>query len=365
VIDLIPYLAIATGAIYGALLLSFRLGIALLRNGNSPQQFSVTVVIPASNEAHNIEACLEALSNQTYPAELIEIIVVDDNSTDETVEQARKWIPRTPNLKVLSANTDIYVCPKKNALAQGIRAGSGDIILTTDADCQPSPRWIASTVSCFGPMIGMVAGFAPLNPQTGVLGHLLAFQSLAVNALAAGSIGMGFPLSCSGRNLAYRRTTFDQAGGFDTIGHIRGGDDVLLMRAILTRTNWRIGFNPDPEAQVSSKPHLDSLYRRQLRYQSKSIHFGIPVLILLATVYIFHITLAALMFLALNQLKFQVLSLILVGAKLALDGALIWRVASPLQSKNLLVWFPLAEILALPYVILIGGLGAVIPSRWK
>lgn len=363
--DLIAYLAIVTGAVYGVLLLSFRFGLTLLRKGKSSQRVTVTVVVPAHNEADKIDDCLAALSEQSYPAELTEIIVVDDNSSDDTTERARAWCARLKHLSILPGDLYRYICPKKNALAQGIGAGTGDIILTTDADCRPSPNWISSTVSCFTPMVGLVAGFAPLRPQPGLRGFLLAFQSLVVNALSAGSIGIGFPLSCSGRNLAYRRTVFDQVGGFEDLGHIRGGDDVLFMRTVLAKTNWRVAFNSDPEAQVVSKPHLDSPYRRQLRYQSKAIHFPIPVLILLTTVYIFHITLAALMFLSLNQLKFQVLSLMLITAKLAVDWILIWRVASSLHSKNQLIWFPLAEILVIPYVILFGGLGAVIPSRWK
>ena len=364
-IDLVPYLAAVTGAVYAIVVSLFRMGLTRLGKGESTHRYRVTVVIPAHNETNNVDACLSALAEQSYPAELTEIILVDDHSTDGTGDRANSWKSRLTHLKVIRSEMNTYVCPKKNALTQGIRSSSGEIILTTDADCLPAPGWITSMVSCFTPEIGMVAGFAPLHSRSGLLGSLLAFQSLCVNALSAGSIGAGFPLSCSGRNLAYRREAFEEVEGFNNSGDIRGGDDVLLMRSIHTNTTWRTGFNPDPEARVISAPHLDSLYRRQLRYQSKSLHFGIPVLILLITVYIFHTTLAALMFLALNQLKFQALSVTLVAVKLLVDGALIWAAASSLNARNLLIWFPLAEMLSIPYVILFGGLGAVIPSRWR
>jgi len=364
-IDLVPYLAAITCGVYAIVVSLFRMGLTRLRNGESKHRYRVTVVIPAHNETDHVDACLSALAEQSYPEALTEIILVDDHSTDGTGERANTWKSRLPHLRIIRSEVNTYVCPKKNALTQGIRSSSGEIILTTDADCRPAPGWIASMVSCFTPEMGMVAGFAPLHSRAGLLGSLLAFQSLCVNALSAGSIGAGFPLSCSGRNLAYRRAAFDEVDGFDNSGDIQGGDDVLLMRSIHTDTRWRIGFNPDSEARVISAPHLNSLYRRQLRYQSKSPHFGIPVLILLITVYIFHTALAALMFLALNQLKFQELSATLVAAKLLADGALIWAAASSLKARNLLVWFPLAEILSIPYVILFGGLGAVIPSRWR
>lgn len=338
-------------------------GLSRTAPGRNAESHDVTVVIPARNEAHRIESCLAALAEQTYPPERTEVIVVDDRSTDDTARRALAWSDRIPGLKVVRATEGPLACPKKNALDAGINAGAGEIILTTDADCIPSSDWIASTVRAFDPDVGMVAGNAPLLPGRGLLSRLISLQSLVVSTLAAGSMGLGFPLTCSGRNLAYRRAAFHDAGGFGPIGHIRGGDDVLLMRRIARRTPWRIRFNPD--ARVDSQPHTDGLFRRQVRYQSKAVHCGYSVLLVAACIYIFHVALAAGPFLAWRHPAFRVPFGLMVAAKLLADWLLLFRAARRFSARKILRLFPLLELISVPYVVVICAAGALAPSRWK
>lgn len=338
-------------------------GLSRLSAGRNTALPGVTVVIPARNEAHRIGTCLAALAEQTYPPERTEVIVVDDRSNDDTARRALAWVDRIPGLKVVRAAEGALACPKKNALDAGIAAGAGEIILTTDADCIPSSDWIASTVRAFDPDVGMVAGYAPLLPGRGLLSGLLALQSLVVSALAAGSIGLGFPLTCSGRNLAYRRRAFHDAGGFGPIGHIEGGDDVLLMRRMVARTAWRIRFNP--RARVDSRPHVDRLYRRQVRYQSKAVHYGYSVLLVAACIYIFHVALAAAPFLAWRHPAFRVPFGVMVAAKLLADWLLLSKAARRFNARKILRLFPLLELISVPYVVVICAAGALAPSRWK
>lgn len=338
-------------------------GLSRSSAGRNAALPDVTVVIPARNEANRIDRCLSALAEQTYPPERTEVIVVDDRSTDDTAHRTLAWTDRIPGLKVVRVTEGPLACPKKNALDAGIRAGAGEIILTTDADCIPSTEWIASTVRAFDPEVGMVAGYAPLLPGKGLLSRLLALQSLVVSTLAAGSMGLGFPLTCSGRNLAYRRTAFQDTGGFGPIGHIRGGDDVLLMRRIATRTGWRIRFNPD--ARVDSQPHTDGLFRRQMRYQSKAVHYGFSVLLVAVCIYIFHVALAAAPFLAWRHPEFRFPFGLIAAAKILADWLLLSGAARRFNARKKLRLFPLLELISVPYVVVICAAGALAPSRWK
>ena len=209
----------------------------------------------------------------------------------------------------------------------------------------------------------MVAGYAPLIPKRGALSGLLALQGLVVSTLAAGSIGLGFPLTCTGRNLAYRRSAFHDAGGFDPIGHIRGGDDVLLMRRIASKTAWRIRFNPD--ACVRSSPHTDGLYRRQVRYQSKAVHYGFSVLPVALTLYIFHVVLAAAPFLAWLHPALRFPFGMIGAAKILADWLLLSGAARRFNARRILRLFPLLELISVPYVVVICAAGALARSRWK
>ena len=224
----LPYVLLLLGAFYMALVLGFRVGLGRLRQGAETAKPTVTVVVPAHNESTTIDICLAHLAAQDYASDRLDVVIVDDRSKDDTPARARRWSHRLPGLRVVSVVDPPYRCPKKSALDLGIRSGAGELILTTDADCRPPPSWVSSTARCFSPRVGLVAGYAPLLSRRHPLGGLLALQSLVVSALAAGSVGIGFPLTCSARNLGYRRSAFEAVGGFRDNGHIRGGDDVFL-----------------------------------------------------------------------------------------------------------------------------------------
>ena len=363
--DLAIYLTTSLCAVYISLIAIFVIGLFRRLRSVDAQRLSVSVVVPARNEATNIDACLRALAAQTYPNDHLEIIVVNDLSTDDTAARIDKWTHRLPNLSRVSVTQQDYACPKKNALWQGIKHARGDIIFTTDADCRPDPNWITSILAHFASDVGMVIGHAPLLKSAKAISGLLSLQALIVSTLAAGSAGIGFPLTCSGRNMAYRRKAFDEVNGFNNIGHIIGGDDVLLMRQVAQKSAWKIRFNADADAFVPSASHPDNLINRQVRYQSKTIHYGIPTLILSLAVYIFHAILATLPILFwVNAELFYWVGFCL-GIKIIADAIFLLLGGIRFKSLKLLLWFPVLEILIIPYIVIICALGTFSPFKWK
>ena len=356
-------LLVGMTALYVIITLGLTLGLARRKQGSGQTDLPVTVLICAHNEADRIGSCLEAIAAQTYAPDLTEVIVVNDRSSDATGDNARAWSDRISNLKVLSVTESRLVCPKKNALQTGMDEAAGQIILTTDADCTPAPCWIASTVAAFSEKVGVVAGPAPLTDSGGLTAPLLSFQALLVNALTAGSAGIGIPLTCSGRNFAFRREAFDQSGGYESIGHIVGGDDVLLMRRIAA-VGWKVSYNHDPAAAVTSPAHRDRQWSRQIRYQSKARYYGVPILSVAVLIYIFHLLLLT------SPLwvwhipgTLPVLGSALL-AKAIVDGLFLWRAARRLGYRRIFRWFPVVEVLTIPYVAIVCALGTLRPSSW-
>lgn len=352
-------------AVYLLLIAAFSLGLFRkyrLRPG-CDRGLSVSVIVPARNETGNVDACLRALVAQTYPSEQVEIIVVDDRSTDGTADRVADWARRSAHIRCVAVAERYCECPKKNALWHGIAQSRGEIVFTTDADCRPGPRWIASTLAHFAPEVGMVIGHAPLLRNERALSGLLSLQALIVSTLAAGSAGIGFPLTCSGRNLAYRRKTFDAVDGFAEIGHIVGGDDVLLMRQVAQKSAWKIRFNAD--AFVPSAAHADNLIYRQARYQSKAIHSGVPVLILAVAVYIFHAVLLTLPVLYWVDAELFFATGVCLIAKVIADAVFLLAGATRFKSLKLLWWFPVLEILIVPYIVVVCALGTCSSFKWK
>jgi glycosyltransferase involved in cell wall biosynthesis len=97
----------------------------------------ISIIIPTFNSAQVLKTCLESLSNQTVSAEKYEVIVVDDGSADETKEVVAKY----PAKYIYQQNRGPAV-----ARNNGVRQAEGEIVLFTDADCEPQPNWVEEMI---------------------------------------------------------------------------------------------------------------------------------------------------------------------------------------------------------------------------
>ena len=328
----------------------------------------VSVIVAARDEERVLGNCLRALRHQEYAGEL-EVIVVDDRSRDRTAPIVRELAAAWPVLRLVQVTSPTLRCPKKNALATGIECSRGELLLFTDADCEPSPDWVRSTVDAFGEGVGMVTGYAaPGNGQRWIH-KVLALDNLAVAAMGAGSAGMGEPLSCSGRNLAYRRCVYDEVGGFASSGHLVGGDDVYMMRSIRAQTDWMIVYNADPLAWVTSDPGsgaVGAVLQQKLRHASKAGRYSGPARLLGVSVYAFHLLTVVALCKALAGGGGAVVTVVWAARWLA-DWALLRHFATHFtrDGARLLRYLPYLEFAYLPYVLLAVPLGSMGLFRWR
>ncbi|MGA2298150.1 MAG: glycosyltransferase, partial [FCB group bacterium] len=127
----------------------------------------VSVVIPSRNEEHNIEACINSISQNNYPIDKYEIIAVNDRSTDNTLGILRQLSNVHVNLKIVNItenNKNKNLTGKPGALQAGINTANGEIILMTDADCVVNQNWIKSLVNTYyDSSVGLTASFTNIN----------------------------------------------------------------------------------------------------------------------------------------------------------------------------------------------------------
>ncbi len=183
----------------------------------------VSVVIPTYNRARPLERCLRAL-----PAG-VEIVVVDDGSTDRTAEISRRF-----------PHDGLRYARKENggpasARNLGASIASGDILLFTDDDCVPAPDWaqaLTDRLTREPAVVGGVGGrVLPLG--SGTISRYFTFHRI-----------LEPPDSCSylvTANCAYRRSAFEAAGGFDESIQTPGGEDPDLAFRIRSR-GYRLAF---------------------------------------------------------------------------------------------------------------------------
>jgi cellulose synthase/poly-beta-1,6-N-acetylglucosamine synthase-like glycosyltransferase len=275
-------------------------GKRALRNDNINinGRCGVSVVVAARDEEGNIAALLEDLMRQDYPGELTEIIVVDDHSGDQTVRSVKGFKEKNSEIRlILLKNEDFGGAGKKAAIHLGIRHAIGDIILITDADCRPGPKWISLMVRGFqDEMIKMI--FGPVAYFSGK-GFLDAFQSMEFAGLVASGAGAalaGRPFMCNGANLAYRKEAFLQVKGFEGNEGFISGDDVFLLHKMKKEFGRRaIIFCKDEDAIVKTFPAAGwkDFIRQRIRWASKSRGYKDPLSIFTAII-VFSFSLATL-----------------------------------------------------------------------
>ncbi len=360
---LLPILLIG----YVAALAALVIGISRIRNPRQSATPLVSVIVAARNEEKTIGSLLQALRRQNYPDDRYEIIIVNDQSDDATA--AIVAAVDDPRLRLLTTeNRDQVTSPKKHALNTGIRAARGEILLFTDADCAPPSTWVRTMVQHFDDATGMVIGYSPyeLPKLDSVPDYLLAIESLSLAAVAAGTTGLGYPATCSGRNLGYRKTVFKEVGGFSRIMKFVSGDDDMFLK-LVQETDWRIRYLLDPDAVVPT--HLlenpVKFFHQRIRHASKGFHYEWKKITGLVAVYLFNffifISFPVAIFSDLN-VSTAVLFLLV---KAVFEFWILVYFGAKLKRLSFLRMFPLAELLHVPYVVVFGLLGSVADFNWK
>jgi cellulose synthase/poly-beta-1,6-N-acetylglucosamine synthase-like glycosyltransferase len=356
---------------YGFLLFYFGRGFRRMAPGSGKETPSVTVVCSARNEEKNLPGLLRCLSIQTYPKEKLEFILVDDRSDDATPALLEEFAREHPNAKVLRIPKDEKnASPKKNAIAKALANASGDIILTTDADCLPGPEWIAGIIRCYDAETGMVLGYAPYRtdgPYDAFFHKLLALEYFTMGALAAATASMGHPSTCNGANLSFRKKVFNEVGGYGDGKKWLSGDDDLFMQRIHSKTDWKIRFAASTGAAVPNNPprNLREFIRQRIRFSSKHLAYPPRMIAVLSGVYLFYVSL-----LTLTLASFFVKTLpVFCGAlwlvKIVAEMSFLTASKKRMEKRPLLKYYFVLIPFHLLYIVFIPILGQIVRPQWK
>lgn len=335
---------------------------------------TVSVIIPARDEADRIEDCIEGILDCPYPRDRLEIVVVDDFSTDATAQRVRAARPDSsppddPTVRLLqlqhtqSANGG----HKPAAVARGIDAASGTVLLTTDADCTVGPDWIRSMVRRCTPETPFVAGAVRYRFSHRYFERLQALAFAGLVAFGAGTLGLGLPTYCNSANLAFRRDVVDLllAEADDRPGAAR---DELLLQHVAYGTDRDVAFNADPDAAVTTEPapDLDAYVHQQARWASMGARypFLLPRLLVVGMWALHPLLLAAgLAAVALPAWRQPTLGLLL--AKMAGDLVLTVPFLKHFDQNELTRSTVATELMLLLVVPVAGLLGSFGTVEWK
>jgi cellulose synthase/poly-beta-1,6-N-acetylglucosamine synthase-like glycosyltransferase len=254
--------------------------VGLLRRNPRAQSLetpSVSVVIPAHNEEDKLEATLASLSQQKYAGGL-EFVIVNDRSTDTTEAIIQRFAQQDARFRLVNIHLPSRrLSPKVNAVNTGIQASSGEIILTSDADCQYPETWVAGMVSHFAPDVAMVVGYVESTRPNDGAGAVQRFESTDWLSLMMTSMALthfGWKFASSANNQGYRRSAFEAIGGFGASGRAPSGDEDLLTQRMGRLQEGRVVFASTPDIRVYTQPMpgLYALLNQRRRWVSRYKH---------------------------------------------------------------------------------------------
>lgn len=328
---------------------------------------SVTVVIAARNEEDHIIRCLHSILLQKHGFENLEIIVVDDQSSDNTAEIVGGFQDRGVRLIRIGSGEKVF--GKKEAIARGISSASHDIIVTTDADCIFPDTWLNTLVS-FKEKTDAVFVAAPVmfRKELNLLEKFQSLDFLSLQGITASAVQSNQFNMCNGANLLYTKNAFYRVKGFEGIDHIASGDDMLLMEKIGKEFPGSVKYCYSQDAIVTTEPasSLKSFFQQRIRWASKAGSYtNVWIRLILLNVFLVNVGLLA-VFIAgfFDPYYFKACGFFLFF-KIIIELPIMIRTARFFNKTKLISWFIPSQPFHVMYTLIAAIFGMVTSYSWK
>lgn len=354
--------------LYSILIIYFWLSWQSIKDfipSSTPSRTRISVVIPARNEEKTIGTLLNALQQQTYPKELTEIIVVDDHSEDRTAEIVNQF----NFVKLIRLQEDNINSYKKKAIQTGIAAASGELIVTTDADCFPSEEWL-QLIASFKEEKESVFIVAPVvvDCSSSLVEMFQAIDFMVLQGITGAVVDKKKLSMCNGANMAYEKKAFDEVNGFAGVDHIASGDDMLLMHKIRKRYPGKVHYLKSANAIVSTQPMKTwkGFFNQRIRWASKAKQYDdkgiLPILLL---VYLLNFSFLVLVIAGFWDHNYWLAALLFWAIKTMIELPFFSLLAVFFNKQWAVPWFFFFQPLHIFYTIIAGLFSQFGKYEWK
>ena len=337
------------------------------------EQF-ISVVIPVRNEESNLVALFESLKQQSYPSSRFEVVMVDDHSTDRSWDIIQSLSKEHLNIRPISlAGAPVRTTPihahKKFAIEMGIEHATGELIVTTDADCVFDPDWLFN-IAAFYRFTKAKFIAAPVKIRSG-RSFLSVFQSLdflTLQGITGASVHKRFHSMCNGANLAYEKAAFYEVNGFSGIDNVASGDDMLLMYKIYNQHPESVFYLKSKNAIVTTNPvsNWRDFLNQRIRWASKATHYDDKKIFwILLLVYCTNLCFVILAIASFWKATWFFLFVLLLIAKILVEFPFVNATSIFFGETRLMRYFPLMQPFHILYTIIAGWFGKFGTYEWK
>lgn len=333
----------------------------------------ITLIIPARNEAANLGRLFDSILAQRYPRTLLEVLIIDDHSTDETASMIKSIAMVHDHIKYIDLKAfdkeENHTAYKKKAIATGISLSKGKLIVTTDADCWFGPDWLR-TLAIFHEdhQASFIAAPVQIDSGKSILSKFQSIDFMTMQGITGAAVQGKFHSMCNGANLAYTREAYEEVNGFEGIDHIPSGDDMLLMHKIYKRYPEKVFYLKNDRAIVHTlaQPTWSSFLQQRIRWASKSTHYDDKrITAVLLLVYLVNVSFVVAMIVSLFNSKMAFFTLLLLLAKILIEFPFVQTVANFFKQHSLLLYHILLQPVHICYMVLAGWLGKFGSYEWK
>ena len=320
---------------------SFAKTLAIKKTQNIP----ISVIVCAKNEEINIQNYFPLLLQQNYPN--FEIVLIDDASSDETLEIFEKFEKENINVKLIKVkNNEAFWGNKKFALTLGIKSATHENLLFIDADCYPETLdWITEMSSHFSDEKTIILGHGAYEKvEHSFLNKIIRFENLLTATQYFAWAKIGKPYMGVGRNLGYKKSEFFKTNGFIHHMKIRSGDDDLFVNEASNSKNTSINYRWESFTFTKAKTTFKDWILQKRRHVATAKYykkFDKYQLTLFYSSQLLFLIIAIILLI----FKFQwIIVLVLMGIRYIISWISLGYSAGKLHEKDVMYYYPFLEI---------------------
>ena len=342
-----------------------------------PAKTKFSIVIPFRNESENLPQLLASISRLNYPKPLFEIILVDDDSEDESTAIIKKFLAKKSSKKNFTRIDNIRIIqnkrysnsPKKDAITAAIAISKYNWIITSDADCILPPFWLDTFdehIQIKNP--NSIVAPVRYHGENSFLNRFQTLDFLSLQGATIGSFGLHRPFMCNGANFGYKKSVFKTVDGFEGNNKIASGDDLFLLEKFSKQDSKKVHYLMSIEAVVSTNPakNRTELIQQRLRWASKTSRYnnwvtkGVGVIVLLGNL----VCLAFIPAVLLEYLTFKT-AITLFIIKFSIDFLLLFKTARFFKQETLLLSYLFSSLIYPFFCLYIVLLSLFKSYEWK
>ena len=258
---------------------------------------------------------------------------------------------------------------KKKALQLAVENAKGEIIITTDADCVHKSTWLETMLSYFERNTAFVSGPVEFVSNGSLFHEIQKLEFSSLILVGAGLIAIKAPIICNAANLGFRKSVFFEVDGYNDNLSISSGDDEFLMQKISKQTKYNIKFCMNKNSITYTLPNenISQFYQQRKRWASKGFHYADKFIVLkLILIFLFYLGIPSQIILGFYLSSFFFISAtISLIFKFIAEYKIVQVDSTRLFSKTSNIYFVLAQIIHIPYIIISGISGIFGNYKWK